>query len=77
MPKRPILLSLALLASPAIQAQGGSAPGATPDAAALQACAAIGAPADRLDCYDRALGRAVEAPPPLRPQRQRRTPATR
>jgi len=63
MPKRPVLLSLALLASPAIQAQGGSAPGAAPDAAALQACAAIGAPADRLDCYDRALGRAVEATP--------------
>lgn len=56
MPARPALLGLALLASPAIQAQGGNAP----DAAALQACAAIGAPADRLACYDRALGRAPE-----------------
>ncbi|MFN5048177.1 phospholipase A [Roseateles sp.] len=61
MSKRPALLSLVLLISPAIQAQEPGA-SAAPDTGALQACAAIGAPADRLACYDRVLGRAPEAP---------------
>ena len=32
--------------------------------ATLQECAAIGAPSDRLACYDRLAGRALPTPPP-------------
>ena len=42
-----------------------AAQGASPDVAALDRCADIGPPADRLACYDKAMGRAVApaAPP--------------
>lgn len=49
-----------LIGLPAALAQS---PPSTP-ASTLQECAAIGAPADRLACYDRLAGRALPTPPP-------------
>ncbi|HEY4083710.1 MAG TPA: phospholipase A [Burkholderiaceae bacterium] len=60
---RGALALLAGLASPLMaQAQSQAAP---PDVPALEKCAVIGAPADRLTCYDKAMGRAPAptAPP--------------
>lgn len=45
-------------------AQTDVPPAASPTALAVQACAEIGAPADRLACYDKLAGRALPAPPP-------------
>ncbi len=60
------LLGLSLLTTAIASAQAGQMAAEHP-AAALQACAVIGAPADRLACYDRALGRAPEVPPTAAP----------
>ncbi|MBX3620844.1 MAG: phospholipase A [Rhizobacter sp.] len=54
----------ALLACSAAPARAQGATGDTASPSALQECAAIGAPADRLACYDKLAGRAPPAPPP-------------
>lgn len=46
------------------QVPAASAAASAPSAAAMQDCAAIGAPADRLACYDKLAGRAPPSPPP-------------
>lgn len=54
-PTRLAALGFTLNLATAAQAQAQA-----PDPAELEACAAIGAAADRLACYDRAMGRAAE-----------------
>ena len=61
------LLATLLAATPAAQAEATAPP--TP---ALEACTVIGAPADRLACYDKALGRA---PAPTAPPAYAENPA--
>ncbi|WP_249937315.1 phospholipase A [Roseateles sp. DAIF2] len=61
--RRALLPSLLLAAGSPLAAQ----PAALPSQAALEECAAIGAPTDRLACYDRAMGRAVETAPTAEP----------
>lgn len=60
----------ALLAAAALPAAAQTA--AVPDMPGLQRCAEIGAPADRLICYDKAMGRA---PAPAVPPAEAENPA--
>lgn len=62
---RAVTAGLAWAAAAAAHAQAAS-PSAppVPSAAALQDCAAIGAAADRLACYDQLAGRKPPSPPP-------------
>lgn len=62
--------ALIVCATPA-WAQGPTGPAPAPEGGpppSLQGCAAVGAPADRLACYDRLAGRAVAPPPADTPQ---------
>lgn len=54
------------LAAGVAHAQASTSPSAVPAPTneAMQECAAIGAAADRLACYDKLAGRALPAPPP-------------
>ena len=64
-----LALLTGLLAPLAAKAQTQAPPPETP---ALERCAAIGAPADRLSCYDKAMGRA---PAPAAPPAYAQNPA--